>query len=104
MDANKKNSSVSKSDSLEKLGEFWDNHDLTEFDSDVADVKFEVVCAVPVEIDLFAEIEKQAHQHGVSVETLVNLWLQQKIAENISISSKREYTQRTAQRQVADKK
>jgi len=104
MEANKKTSSISKSDSLEKMGEFWDKHDFTEFDSDAPDVKFEVTCAVPVEINLFTEIEKQAHQRGVSVETLVNLWLQQKIAENIPTGPKGKYTQRTAQRQVAEKK
>jgi hypothetical protein len=104
MDANKKVSSVSKTDSLEKMGEFWDKHDFTEFDPDAPDVKFEVTCAVPVEIDLLAEIEKQARQRGVSVETLVNLWLQQKIAENVPASPKGKYTQRAAQRQVAEKK
>ena len=104
MNANKMTSSVSKTDSLEKMGEFWDKHDFTEFDSDIPDVKFDVTCAVPVEIDLFAEIEKQAHRRGVSVETLVNLWLQQKIAENMPTSPKGKYTQRTTQRQVAEKK
>jgi hypothetical protein len=104
MDANKKTSSVSKSNSLEKMGEFWDKHNFTEFDSETPDIKFEVTCAVPVEIDLFTEIEKQAHQRGVSVETLVNLWLQQKIAENKPTSPKGKYTPGTAQRQVADKK
>ena len=104
MDANKKKSSISKTDSLEKMGEFWDKHDFTEFDTDAPDVKFEVTCAVPVEIDLFAEIEKQANQRGVSVETLVNLWLQQKVAEGRPASSKGKYTQETTQRQIADKK
>jgi hypothetical protein len=39
------------------------------------------VCAVPIEVELFAALEKQARQHGVQVETLVNLWLQQRLAE-----------------------
>lgn len=97
MDANKPRSSTSKADSLKKMGEFWDNHDFTEFDTDAPDVKFDVTCAVPVEIDLFSQIEKQAHLRGVSVETLVNLWLQQKIAES-------QYTQQKPHRQVAEKK
>jgi hypothetical protein len=103
MNANKKISSTSQADSLEKMGEFWDKHDFTEFDLDTPDVKFDVTCAVPVEIDLFAKIEEQAHQRGVSVETLVNLWLQQKIAES-QPAAKGKYTQRTAHRQVAEKK
>ena len=37
--------------------------------------------AAPIEIELFAALEKQAHQRGVQVETLANLWLQQKLVE-----------------------
>ncbi len=103
MDANKKLSSISSTDSLEKMGEFWDTHDFVELDTDAPDLKFEVICAVPVEIDLFAEIQKQAHQRGVSVETLVNLWLQQKIAESLP-TLKEKYTQKATHKQVADKK
>ena len=81
MDANKL-SSISQADADEKIGEFWDAHDFTEFDDpDAPDVKFEITCAVPIEVELFAAIEKQAHKRGVRVETLVNLWLQQKLAE-----------------------
>jgi hypothetical protein len=81
MAANKKNSSISKAGSLEKMGEFWDTHDFTDFDSDAPDVEIKVTCAIPIELDLLSEIEKQARQRGVSVETLVNMWLQQKVAE-----------------------
>jgi len=74
-------SHISRADTNEKIGEFWDTHDFTEFDTDAPDVEFEITCAVPIEVELFNAIEKQAHQRGVKVETLVNLWLQQKLAE-----------------------
>ena len=74
-------SSISKADTLEKMGEFWDTHDFTDFDTDAPDVEFEISCAVPIEVDLLSSVEKQAHLRGVSVETLVNLWLQQKLVE-----------------------
>ena len=81
MDANRL-SGISKADSLEKMGEFWDTHDFTDFDNtDAPDVEFKISCAVPIESDLLASIEKQARLRGVNVETLVNLWLQQKLAE-----------------------
>jgi hypothetical protein len=80
MDENKL-SSISKADTDEKIGEFWDSHDFTDFDTEVPDVKFEVTCTVPIEVELLNEIEKQAHRRGVKVETLVNLWLQQKLTE-----------------------
>jgi hypothetical protein len=75
-------SSISKTDTDEKIGAFWDTHDFTDFDDpDTPDVEFEITCAVPIEEELFAEIEMQAHKRGIQVETLVNLWLQQKLAE-----------------------
>ena len=81
MDANKL-SSISQADTDEGMGEFWDTHDFTEFDNpDLPDVKFTLTCAVPIEIELFAALEKQAQQRGVQVETLANLWLQQKLVE-----------------------
>lgn len=74
-------SSISKTDSDEKIGEFWDSHDFSEFDTDAPDASFEVSCTVPVKLDLLSEIEKQAAKRGVKVEALVNLWLQQKLDE-----------------------
>ncbi|MCP4398520.1 MAG: hypothetical protein GY801_14640 [bacterium] len=76
-------SSISHADTLEKMGEFWDTHDFTDFDTpDAPDVEFTVSCAVPVELELLSSVEKQARRRGVRVETLVNLWLQQKLAES----------------------
>lgn len=81
MDANKL-SSISQVDSDEEIGEFWDTHDFTDFDNPATpDVRFQITCAVPIEIELFAALEKQARQRGVQVETLVNLWLQQRLNE-----------------------
>jgi hypothetical protein len=74
-------SSISQKDSDEKVGEFWDSHDLTDFDTDGPDADFEVISTVPVHLELLNEIEKEADKRGVNVETLVNQWLQQKLNE-----------------------
>jgi hypothetical protein len=80
MPANK--SSISKTNSLEKMGEFWDKHDFTEFDDPNApDVEFDVTVAIPIEPDLLSDIEELAHKRGIKVETLVNLWLKEKVVE-----------------------
>jgi hypothetical protein len=84
MDANKL-SSISKANTDEKIGEFWNTHDFTEFDTDAPDIEFEIVCNVPIEAQLFSELEKQARKRGVKVETLVNLWLQQKLVEQTTV-------------------
>ncbi len=66
-------SSISQADTLEKMGEFWDTHDFTDFDNlETPDVAFQIACAVPIELDLLSAVEQQA---------LINLWLQQKLAE-----------------------
>jgi CopG antitoxin of type II toxin-antitoxin system len=79
--AENKLSSISKVDSEAKIGEFWDTHDFTEFDTDAPDAEFEVISTVPVQLELLNEIEAQAAKRGMKVETLVNQWLQQKLDE-----------------------
>ena len=81
--AENKLSSIPQAGTLEKIGEFWDTHDFTDFDNPATpDVEFKITCAVPIELDLLPSVEKQARLRGVKVETLVNLWLQQKISEH----------------------
>jgi CopG antitoxin of type II toxin-antitoxin system len=75
-------SSLSKANSPEKMGEFWDKNDFAEFDDPNApDVDFRVAVAIPIEPDLLSDIEELAHQRGIKVETLVNLWLKEKVVE-----------------------
>ncbi len=75
-------SSISKTDKLEKMGEFWDKQDFTEFDDPKApDVEFHVAVAIPVEPDLLSDIEELARLREISAEKLVNLWLKEKIVQ-----------------------
>jgi hypothetical protein len=76
--------SISKAHSDEEIGDFWDKHDFTDFDTDASDIDLEMACAVPIEADLLGAIEQQAMRKGVSVEVLVNLWLQQKLLEQLA--------------------
>lgn len=80
MDANK-GSSISHATTLEAMGSFWDTHDFTDYDTDTPDVPCSIARAVPLEAELWAALERQAQVRGVSLETLVNLWLQQKLSE-----------------------
>ena len=74
-------SSISKTNSEDKIGEFWDTHDFTDFDTDGPDADFEIISTIPVQLELLNEIEAHAAKRGVKVETLVNQWLQQKLDE-----------------------
>lgn len=76
-------SSISQADTLEKMGKFWDTHDFTQFDTDAPDIEYTINCTVAIEPDLLAAVEKQAQKRGIGVETLINLWLQEKLMEQL---------------------
>jgi hypothetical protein len=83
-------SSISQADTLEKMGEFWDSPDFTDFDNpETPDVECQIACAVPIELELLSAVEQQARLRGVQVETLINLWLQQKLAEQSAERSRK---------------
>jgi hypothetical protein len=73
-------SSISQANSYEAIGEFWDTHDFTDFDDPQRpDVQFEIHDTVRIEAGLLTTLEKVAAERGVSTETLVNLWLLEKV-------------------------
>ena len=77
-------SSISKADTYEKIGEFWDSHDFTEYDDrNASDVEFEISCKISIEPDLLSSIEKHARLRKIDTETLVNLWLHEKLHEQM---------------------
>ena len=85
----KSKSSISKARSYAEIGEFWDEHDLSDFWGKTRKVRFDVVVEpeatyYPVEKGLSEKIQSVARKHGVPSDTLVNLWLEQKIKEQKS--------------------
>ncbi len=77
-------SSISEAKSYEQIGEFWDTHDLSEVWNDTKETKFEVdlqsdVFYYAVETSLSSKLHLIAEKRGVSAETLVNLWLLEKV-------------------------
>lgn len=80
----KNKSSISQADNYQAMGEFWDGHDFTDFDDPTrADVVFEIRDTVRIEAELLAKIEKVAAARGIGAETLINLWLQEKVLANL---------------------
>jgi hypothetical protein len=78
--AENKHSSISNATNLDDMGAFWDTHDFTDHDSEGADITVAFHRAIAIEPQLFAAIEQEARTRGVTVETLVNLWLQQRLS------------------------
>ncbi len=79
-------SSISQAQSYREIGEFWDTHDVTEDWDATEPVEFEV--DIQSETRYFAldsrlagEVSQMAWQRGISTETLLNLWVYEKVAE-----------------------
>ncbi len=85
MNENKKTplTSISEAQTLEEVGEFWDTHSLDEHWDKTHEVDFEVRAKqrrrVTVEPQIYKELEAEARVRGVVPETLINLWLAEKL-------------------------
>jgi hypothetical protein len=80
-----KKSKLPKIDSIQKLAEFWDTHDLTDFEDELQEVSEPVFVRgseikVPLESRDIAAVERLARSKGVSPEQLVQSWVRQRIA------------------------
>lgn len=69
---------------LEEAGEFWGSHDLADYWDSTEEIAFEVDLQsrrylVAVDPELAKELTTVAHQRGLSTETLINLWLNEKL-------------------------
>jgi hypothetical protein len=72
--------------SIEEAAEFWDSHDLADYWDLTQEALFEVdiqrrVFLTALEPELAKKLIACAHKRGVSTETLINLWLAEKVAE-----------------------
>ena len=82
--------------SLDEEVEFWETHELTDYRDywyEVKDVKIELAPRhLRLEEELAKNIDKVARQRRVSAETLVHLWLQQKLSETLKRDKRRQQT------------
>jgi len=71
--------------SAEEAGEFWDTHSGADYEEYMQEAHFDVdlkrhSTEVRVSDELLRSVRKIARRQGVTTETLVNLWLQEKVA------------------------
>jgi predicted DNA binding CopG/RHH family protein len=74
-----------KTHSIQELADFWDTHDLTDFEEaleEVTESVFErsVTINVPLDSRQVKEVEQMAQAKGVSREELIRAWVLQKLA------------------------
>ncbi len=69
--------------SIEEASDFWDSHDAGDYEeymrpiNDTLEIAPNLPQAVLLEHTLLQELRTAARQRGVSLETLVNLWLKE---------------------------
>jgi len=84
-DKNSRQTSISKARSIEEIAEFWDTHSLADYWDQTHEVEFEVraKCRRRVTIDpeVYSQVELQARTRGILPETLVNLWLIERLTK-----------------------
>ncbi len=73
---------------LDELWEFWDTHSTADYEDEMEPVESEIDLIsskiyLPVAKDLLQEVRLQARRQGVSTETLINLWLQEKLHASV---------------------
>ncbi|HQE91404.1 MAG TPA: CopG family antitoxin [Anaerolineae bacterium] len=73
-------------ESIEAAGDFWDTHDLSDYWDQTSEVHFEVslgrrVILVPLEQNVAHQLASVARRQGLSTETLVNLWLNERLQQ-----------------------
>jgi hypothetical protein len=66
------------------MAKFWDEHSLADFEDQTVEVEMTFDPAarrslVGIEPELMKELERIARQRHVSTQTLVNVWLQQRV-------------------------
>ncbi len=87
MEKRMKKIKLPKTDSIQKLAQFWDTHDLTSFEDELEELKRPVFARVAptLEIKLSLDaretkaLEQIAHASGLSIEELVRTWVQKKL-------------------------
>lgn len=77
--------SISKAGTLEEIAGFWDTHSLADYWEQTHDVEVEVRAQrrrrVTLAPEVYARVEAQARARGILPETLVNLWLMERLQE-----------------------
>lgn len=68
---------------IEEAASFWDTHNLADYWDQTSEVEIEVRAArhqwIPLASSLRDVVAERARQEGISIETLVNLWVAERL-------------------------
>ena len=77
--------------SIEEAAEWWDSHSTADYWDESREVKFDIQLpprkpTVALDSDVAERLRALASEQGVSLETLVNRWLQEKLRETVPVA------------------
>ena len=74
---------VSNASTTEEVAQFWDTHSLDDHWDETLEIEFEIRAQqrrrVTLDPELYAKIEAHARHRGLLPETLVNIWLTERV-------------------------
>lgn len=73
---------IPDTDSIRELADFWDTHDLTEFETELEEVKgpvFTSALRVPLNAEERLAIRRMATSRGVPEAEIIREWVQEKL-------------------------
>lgn len=78
------NSKLPETDSINELAEFWDTHDITDFEEQLEEVSEPVFESksefrIPLEPDIIKTVNELAKSRGMKPADLIREWIREKI-------------------------
>lgn len=75
---------------IKEAGDFWDKHDLGDYWEFTREVKFDIRVPpapryIPLERDIAKVVVKIARHRHISIETLINLWLKERLLQKRAV-------------------
>jgi len=76
---------ISKASTMEEIGNIWDNHSLADQWDQTHEVEIDVGTQrrrrITIDPELYFKVEAQARTRGILPETLVNMWLSERLRQ-----------------------
>ena len=77
--------SISKATTIEGIAEFWDTHSLADYWDQTREVDVEVLAQqrrrVVIDPEVYERLAQLARKRGLHPETLINMWLAERLAK-----------------------
>jgi len=77
---------ISNNMTIEEASEFWDTHSVADYPSHVVQLEYkpeERITFVAIPDNLISQLEREAKRQEASIETLVNLWVQERFTTEL---------------------